>query len=117
MNAPHKTERLHSLDSLRAIMMMLGIVLHASIAYIGGEPSFGWPMRDPNADSGFLLWLLVWIHNFRMPIFMFIAGFFAALLFYERSPGFEVLGKRVKVEAGTIVEYRVTLRIVFLLED
>lgn len=82
-----KTERLHSLDSLRAIMMMLGIVLHGSIAYIGGEPSYGWPTRDPNADSGFLLWLLVWIHNFRMPIFMFIAGFFAALLFYERSPG------------------------------
>lgn len=87
MNAiSEKTERLHSLDSLRAIMMMLGIVLHASIAYIGGDPSFGWPLRDPNADSGFLLWLLLFIHNFRMPIFMFIAGFFAALLFYERSP-------------------------------
>ena len=81
-----KTERLHSLDSLRAIMMMLGIVLHAAITYIGGEPSFGWPMRDPSADSEFLLWLLVIIHNFRMPIFMVVAGFFAALLFYERSP-------------------------------
>jgi flavin-binding protein dodecin len=31
--------------------------------------------------------------------------------------GFEVLGKRVKVEGGHIVEYRVTLRIVFKLED
>jgi fucose 4-O-acetylase-like acetyltransferase len=67
-------------------MMMLGIVLHASITYIGGDPSFGWPMRDPSADSGFLSWLLVFIHRFRMPIFMLIAGFFAALLFYERSP-------------------------------
>jgi fucose 4-O-acetylase-like acetyltransferase len=67
-------------------MMMLGIVLHASITYIGGDPSFGWPMRDPSADSGFLSWLLSIIHNFRMPIFMMIAGFFAALLFYERSP-------------------------------
>ena len=67
-------------------MMMLGIVLHASITYIGGDPSYGWPMRDPGADNGFLLWLLVIIHNFRMPIFMLIAGFFAALLFYERSP-------------------------------
>ena len=81
-----KTERLHALDSLRAIMMMLGIVLHASITYIGGEPSFGWPMRDPSADSGFLTWLLMIIHNFRMPIFMVVAGFFAALLFYDRSP-------------------------------
>jgi len=31
--------------------------------------------------------------------------------------GFEVQGKRVKVEAGIIVEYRVDLRIVFLLDD
>lgn len=74
------------MDTLRASMMMLGIVLHASITYIGGEPSNGWPLRDPSADSGFLLWLLQIIHNFRMPIFMLIAGFFAALLFYERSP-------------------------------
>lgn len=83
---PHKSERLHSLDSLRAIMMMLGIVLHTSITYIGGNPSSGWPMRDPNTESEFLRWLLLAIHNFRMPIFMLIAGFFAALLFYDRSP-------------------------------
>lgn len=86
MSKHQKTERLHSLDTLRAIMMMLGIVLHSAITYVGGDPSFGWPMRDPNADSGFLGWLLGIIHNFRMPIFMLIAGFFAALLFYERSP-------------------------------
>jgi glucan biosynthesis protein C len=30
---PHKTERLHSLDSLRAIMMLLGLVIHSSITY------------------------------------------------------------------------------------
>ena len=81
-----KTERLHSMDSLRAIMMLLGIVLHASITYIGGEPSAGWPLRDPSSSNSFLKWLLYVIHNFRMPIFMLVAGFFAALLFYDRSP-------------------------------
>ena len=83
---PQKTERLHSLDSLRAIMMLLGIILHSSITYLGGEPSRGWPLRDPNTESEFLGWLLSIIHNFRMPIFMLVAGFFAALLFYDRSP-------------------------------
>ena len=82
----HKTERLHALDSLRAIMMMLGIVLHTSITYIGGKPSTGWPMRDPNTANSFLEWVLSMTHNFRMPIFMLVAGFFAALLFYDRSP-------------------------------
>jgi dodecin len=31
--------------------------------------------------------------------------------------GLEVLGKRVKVERGQITEYRVEMKIVFLLED
>jgi flavin-binding protein dodecin len=31
--------------------------------------------------------------------------------------GMEVMGKRVKVERGQIVEYRIELRIIFLLED
>ena len=29
----NKPERLHSLDSLRAIMMLLGLVLHSAITY------------------------------------------------------------------------------------
>lgn len=83
---PHKTERLHALDSLRAIMMMLGIVLHSGVTYLGGEASQGWPLRDPLASSSFIYWLIAIIHNFRMPIFMVVAGFFAALLFFDRSP-------------------------------
>jgi hypothetical protein len=90
-----KTERLHSLDSLRAIMMLLGIVLHTTTTYQGGEPSAGWPMRDPAASNEFLKWMLYVIHNFRMPIFMLVAGFFAALLFYDRSPK-KMLINRVK---------------------
>lgn len=92
---PKKSERIHAMDSLRAIMMLLGIVLHATITYMGGEPSSGWPLRDPNTFSQFQEWLLYYIHVFRMPIFMVVAGFFAALLFYERSPR-KMLINRVK---------------------
>ena len=82
---PHKTERLHALDSLRAIMMMLGLVLHSVITYIGGEPYSSWPIRDPNNFNTNLEFINSIIHVFRMPIFMIVAGFFAALLFYERG--------------------------------
>jgi glucan biosynthesis protein C len=92
---PKKTERIHAMDSLRAIMMLLGIVLHTTITYIGGEPNSGWPLRDPNTFSQFQEWLLDYIHVFRMPIFMVVAGFFAALLFYERSPR-KMLINRIK---------------------
>ncbi|SMG52472.1 Acyltransferase family protein [Marivirga sericea] len=90
-----KSERLHSLDSLRAIMMMLGIVLHTANTYTGGEPAPGWPLKDPEAGNELLKWLGYTIHNFRMPIFMLVAGFFAALLFYERSPN-KMIVNRVK---------------------
>ena len=83
---PHKTERLHALDSLRAIMMMLGIVLHAVITYNGAEPGTVWRIRDPINFNENLGWIGACIHIFRMPIFMVVAGFFASLLFYERGP-------------------------------
>ena len=96
MTAIHqKTERLNSLDSLRAIMMMLGIVLHTANTYSGGEPGPGWPLKDPESGNELLKWLGYTIHNFRMPIFMLVAGFFAALLFYERSPN-KMIINRVK---------------------
>lgn len=81
----HRTERLHALDSLRAIMMLLGVVLHSVITYIGGDPYDAWPIRDPNNFNRNLEWVNAFIHVFRMPIFMVVAGFFAALLFYERG--------------------------------
>lgn len=82
---PHKTERLHALDSLRAIMMMLGVVLHSVLTYIGGEPYTVWKIRDPLYFNTNLEWISSCIHLFRMPIFMVVAGFFASLLFYERG--------------------------------
>lgn len=65
--------------------MMLGIVLHSVITYIGGEPYDAWPIRDLNNYNTNLEWVNGIIHVFRMPIFMVVAGFFAALLFYERG--------------------------------
>lgn len=80
-----KTERLHALDSARAIMMMLGLVIHAAITYRITIKEV-WPLKDPLNTSIILDYVYEWIHLFRMPAFFVIAGFFGALLFYERSP-------------------------------
>lgn len=79
-----KTERIHSLDALRAIMMLLGIVLHSTEPYSLGDDIF-WA-KDPNAQGLSLNYIFGIIHIFRMPVFFLIAGFFGALLFYERGP-------------------------------
>lgn len=82
---PHKTERIHSLDALRAIMMLLGLVLHSAMTYMD-FPSGAWSLKDPNNTHVINDFLVFFIHIFRMPIFFVVAGFFGALLFYERRP-------------------------------
>ena len=78
------TNRIHSLDALRAIMMLLGIVLHSGETYSIGVDML-WP-KDPKSTSHFFTYLTSIIHIFRMPTFFFISGFFAAMLYYDRSP-------------------------------
>jgi len=68
--------RYHALDSLRAAMMLLGIYLHAVVAY---SPNGGWPWKQAE-QTRVLDWSITIVHVFRMPIFYAMAGFFTALL-------------------------------------
>ncbi len=81
-----KTERIHALDSLRAIMMLLGLVLHTVITYGKQDYISAWTLKDPQSTSLIMDYVVFVIHNFRMPIFFVVAGFFGALLFFERGP-------------------------------
>lgn len=73
--------RLHGLDALRGGALLLGIVLHATLAYV---PGFPWLVRDDSTTPAFGV-LSMWIHLFRMPLFLFIAGFFAHLSLERRG--------------------------------
>jgi glucans biosynthesis protein C len=66
--------RLHHLDALRALAMVLILPAHA-LALIGMRG--GW--NDVEAS---VFWT---IHVFRLPLFFFVAGFFAALLLHARG--------------------------------
>jgi glucan biosynthesis protein C len=67
-------QRYYSLDALRGIMMLLGIVLHASFFYLIDAG-----IRK-DTPSLFLVLITGFIHQFRMPLFFILAGFFAAML-------------------------------------
>jgi glucans biosynthesis protein C len=72
-------ERLHALDALRGIMMMLGIVLHAAIPYSTlPTESFAWPLHDSQRSRVFDV-LIVLVHSFRIPLFFLLSGFFMHL--------------------------------------
>lgn len=80
-----KSPRYHHLDALRAIMMILGIVIHSALTYGIKDHSSHWGITDPMTRHISFDALADLIHLFRMPIFFVIAGFFSAMLFYERS--------------------------------
>jgi glucan biosynthesis protein C len=74
--------RYHALDSLRAVMMLLGVYLHVICAY-SNIPDVWWYKDSTRAT--FADRHLLFIHVFRMPVFFVMAGFFGALLCERRG--------------------------------
>jgi len=75
--------RIHYLDNLRAIAMMLGVFLHAGFAY--AEPAnFVWLATD--LYSSHIVDGSIWfIHLFRMGLFFLLSGYFSKLLIEKRG--------------------------------
>jgi len=74
--------RIVGLDAMRVILALLGIFLHAGIAYMvifpGVHPTLFGVSQQTNL---FFDWWVLWIHAFRMPAFFFLSGFFSYLIF------------------------------------
>lgn len=73
--------RIHGIDVLRAITMILGMLLHATIAY-KVEPIPTWP-QDNIIHHWFFDFTYQFLHSFRMPLFFLIGGFFFRMLYYK----------------------------------
>lgn len=76
---PH-TNRRHDLDALRAMAMLLGIALHAALAFSGGP----WIVQDHQTHPAFHGFISA-IHGFRMPLFFLLSGFFTTMLWRRRG--------------------------------
>ena len=69
--------RYNNLDFLRAFALLAGVLLHALTLYL--EPIDG---SEPRPLAAILY---IWIHSWRMPLFMVLAGFFTCLSLSKRS--------------------------------
>jgi len=87
--------RYHGFDSLRAVMMLLGVVFHGAIPYMAA-PDVPWPYKDPQSNR-LLDLIVVLIHIFRMPVFFVMAGFFAALLYHERGESYFIRNRAKRI--------------------
>ena len=73
--------RIHFMDPMRSILMMLGVVVHTAQIY---SPSQSWYIHseNPTSTAGHII---DFIHLFRMPAFFVIAGFFCFLTLKKAS--------------------------------
>ncbi len=101
---PH---RYHALDNLRAILLLLLLVLHASVAYMVTPLDKIWPFKDSSTNIAFDV-VVAFIHAFRLPLLFAMAGFFGGKLYSERGP-LEFLRNRLKRIAIPLIVFWVVL--------
>ncbi len=70
-----KIDRLHFMDSMRATLMMLGVVLHSAQVF---NPKQNWVIYSHNTDH-LMTYLISIISTFRMPAFFVVSGYFCFL--------------------------------------
>ncbi len=78
-----ESSRIHYLDNLRALAMLLGLYLHGALAY--AEPSRSvWIATNPQGSVAVdaSIW---WIHLFRMGLFFLLSGYFAKLMIQRKG--------------------------------
>lgn len=93
--------RLYFLDNLRAVVILLVIVLHASITYMADPPSW-WYVLDPHQDVLFTMLVLL-VDVPIMPALFFVAGYFALPSLERRGSGRFLREKLVRVAAPWVL--------------
>jgi peptidoglycan/LPS O-acetylase OafA/YrhL len=77
----HAAQRLHELDWLRVMAIILLLYFHVGMIFVG------WPWHIKNAEtSGFLELVMAWLHQWRMPLLLFISGAGTRLALGHRTP-------------------------------
>jgi len=83
------TDRFHSLDFLRAFALLMGVLIHVLMLFL--EPFDG---SEPRLGASVIF---IWIHTWRMPLFMLLAGFFTALSLAKRDLGNFALNRLIRL--------------------
>ena len=107
--------RIHYLDNLRALAMLLGVYLHGALAY--AEPSRSvWIATNPQGyvaiDAS--IW---WIHLFRMSLFFLLSGYFAKLMIQRKGLKPFLLNRGIRIVLPFVLFWpllKVAMAIVFV---
>jgi glucan biosynthesis protein C len=87
--------RYNDLDALRAFAILVVIAYHSAVNVLPGE-------AGPVSGSG-LLWFVGIAHDFQMPVFFIMSGFFAALAVARSGAGPFVRGRLRRIGIPLVV--------------
>lgn len=76
--------RLHALDAIRGLALLLGLIIHGSMSFWIGLEDYGFPISDQSKSLTLTYGFYV-LHMFRMAVFFLIAGFFAHLSLHRKG--------------------------------
>lgn len=95
--------RIHYLDNLRALAMLLGVYLHGALAH--AEPAQSvWLATDPG--SSVVIDVSIWfIHLFRMGLFFVLSGYFAKLVIERKSLRYFLRSRCLRIALPFLVFY------------
>jgi len=95
----HMTNRFHSFDFLRALALLMGVLIHVLMLFL--EPADG---SEPRLGASVIF---IWIHTWRMPLFMLLAGFFTAFSLAKRDVGNYALNRLIRLGAPILLLWSV----------
>jgi glucan biosynthesis protein C len=81
--------RFNNLDFLRAFALIIGVLLHSLSIYL--EPA------DGSEPRPLAVILFIWIHSWRVPLFMLLAGFFTCLSLSKRNTGSYAINRLLRL--------------------
>jgi peptidoglycan/LPS O-acetylase OafA/YrhL len=107
VTTPPESARIHYLDNLRALAMLLGVYLHAALAY--AEPARSlWLATDTR--SSVTVDASIWfIHLFRMGLFFLLSGYFARLVVERKGIKQFLIGRALRVGLPMVIFYPLLL--------
>jgi len=100
------SDRLHGLDAVRGYALMLGVVFHATMSFLPGQPV--WVVTD-TARSDALSVLFFTSHMFRMTTFFVIAGFFAHMTFHRRGAAAFVKDRAKRIALPLVIFWPIVI--------
>jgi glucan biosynthesis protein C len=107
-----KVNRLYFMDGMRATLMSLGVVLHAGQVFNSKKT---WLIYSENT-SDIVMYIVSFIHAFRMPAFFIVAGYFClfTLRKYKTTVFLSVRLKRIAIPFVVTILTLNTLQMIFL---